>query len=277
MSSLANSLAQLHDLRVLGLGPMVLDLKMMTILSSLPHLESLIFYDTYHSRKLEELLKSVNGPLLGSFSTLQHFGIKSSFNPERAARVWNITLLPLQYLWLFGKDYPYVGSRWDGERFALAFPKMEHLRICGYYFTFEDLKFIAMHMPRLGQLSARVQLNAGWPSKDELSSLVFIPSPSQLYFRLQLASSHTIQGVETVMDTGDRLLDEIERLALALHALWPKGVICEPQRRLDEDGKPSYTSQINTALRALYEVSGDNAMGVNPRPRKHVPRWFGWI
>ncbi|CAE7139499.1 unnamed protein product, partial [Rhizoctonia solani] len=336
---MASSLIRLHDLRVLGLGPIALDPKVMIALGALPRLEALIFYDTYYIPKLEGPLKP-NNSLPGSFPSLRHFGIKTGFYPERVTRVWHLSalvrgltsvsvciaspmthaelcgfvrvicqcsplitafsldcngpsrylrllvadtiddlaLLPLRYLWLWTKDieFPYVSSRWDGERFALAFPKMKHLRIRGFYLTFNDIKFIAMHMPQLRQLSVKVQLNGEWPSKDDLSSLVLIPSPSQLYFRLQFASSH-IEGIETVIDTGDRLPEAIERIALVLHALWPKGVICEPQRQLDEDGKPSYTSQINTALRALYEASGSNAMGVNPHPRKRVPKWFGWV
>ncbi|CAE7170960.1 unnamed protein product [Rhizoctonia solani] len=332
-SELATSLAQLHDLRVLGLGPIALVPRMTTALSSLPHLESLILNETYHSPNSEDLLKPLDCILPSGFPALQHFGIKPSFDFERAARVWNLSalaqnltsvsvridveitridfrsfvraicqrsplitalaldfsdspnylgflvadiiddlaLLPLQYLWLCGRDRGI--THWDSEKFALAFPKMERLRIRGYYLTFKDLKFIAMHMPRLRQLSVRVRLNTEWPSKDELSSFALTPSQSRLYFHLQLDKLHPIRGPRMVMEALPN--EEVEMLALGLHILWPKGVICEPQQRSDKGGKPSYTDQINTALRGLGKFSEHDAMEVDSHPRKRLPEWFG--
>ncbi|KDN38483.1 hypothetical protein RSAG8_09468, partial [Rhizoctonia solani AG-8 WAC10335] len=116
----------------------------------------------------------------------------------------------------------------------------------------------------------------GWPSKDELSSLALTPSPSQLYFHLQLVN--LVPDLEDITEKRDGLPKEkVDAMAMALRALWPKGVICRTCRRPDKDGKPSYTDEINTVLvrlRAVDEHNGQTEV-IPLKHRKRVPQWFG--
>ncbi|CAE6534401.1 unnamed protein product [Rhizoctonia solani] len=103
--------------------------------------------------------------------------------------------LPLRRLWLWGKVLHDSRPPWDGERFALAFPKMEDLRIRGHCFGFKDLTFMAKDMPQLQHFSAKIKMNKGWPSRDEVFSLAPRPSPSQMYL-LQMARPTPIYETE---------------------------------------------------------------------------------
>ncbi|KAH7335979.1 hypothetical protein B0J17DRAFT_719644 [Rhizoctonia solani] len=336
---LANSLARLRNLRVLGLGSVALDPKVLIALSSLPNLESLFLTEAFDNWKSDRILKPAHVSLpYGSFPSLRHLGINPCFDPEAVTQIWSLNAvvqrltsvsvyintsftlpqlrrflqticqssplitalsldcadsldvtslfpelvdtlaqLPLQCLWLSGKDHYHDSLCWDTEKFALAFPKMEHLRIRGYYFTFKDLMFIAKHMPQLQQLLMRVRLTTDWPSRDKILSLDLTPSPSPLYFHIQNASFTPSLGMALEIRDGIPK-EDVEVIAAGLHALWPKGVTCGDYRRPDKSGAPSYTEGINTALKRLREIDQFNdRKEVAPLKytRKCVSPWFG--
>ncbi|CAE6465861.1 unnamed protein product [Rhizoctonia solani] len=166
--------------------------------------------------------------------------------------------LPLQCLWLCGKE-THDEDRCESEQFALAFPRMEYLRVRGYYFTFKDLSFIAKHMPQLQQLSVRVEMDTHWPSRGELSRLALTPSPSQLYLHLRIFYPLEHQQIEQIgLEIRHGLPNRIvEAMAACLHALWPNGVICETDRRPDKYGRVSWTHNVNAALQRLRELEVD--------------------
>ncbi|CAE6460787.1 unnamed protein product [Rhizoctonia solani] len=180
--------------------------------------------------------------------------------------------LPLRHLWLVGRDGHYDTPRWDSEQLALALPNLEYLRIRNYHFTFKDLVFIAKHMSRLQQLSLWVQLS-DWPSVDELFLLPLTPSPSYLRFNIHIFRD-ILDPVEIRFGLSNNML---ETIASGLHALWPKGLICETRRRPGEDSEALCTARINEALKRMRDADErGNEMEVmyQTYPRKHIQPWF---
>ncbi|KAJ1305775.1 hypothetical protein OPQ81_010505 [Rhizoctonia solani] len=351
-SKLANALRQLHNLRVLGLGPVVLDPKVLSAISSLPNLESLTLNEAPNpinprTRRLssEEPQKRIEFSLSDeTFPNLQHLGIDPCRELESVIRIWNITALvqrlmsvsirivpyisvpqlqfhrfiraicrrspfvsilslscsgssnyiqllspeivdnlaqlPLQRLRLWRDEhydiFASASPRCDSEHFALAFSGMECLQIWGYHFTFKDLVFIAKHMSRLQQLWVTIEMDKDWPSKEKLSSLSLTPSPSQLYFDLNIV--HTISANRRPTPIYYGLTNEkAEEIAAGLHALWPKGVVCDNYQPPYNDGRLRCTDEINTALRRLRGVHGDDDWAkLIPLkyPRKRIHPWL---
>lgn len=186
-----------------------------------------------------------------------------------------LSRLPLQRLRLQGKQYYGSSPHWNIERFSLAFPGLEYLRLYGYYFTFEDLTFIAKHMPKLQQLSMRVKFFTVWPSTEEISLLALAPSPSRLHFHLRIFDG--LDGWD-VMEVLDELPNQkLETIAAYLHALWPEGVICEAYHRPRKGGRPGYTDQINAALRKLRELDGHGYQAEAIPPKYICKRALPWF
>ncbi|KAH7335986.1 hypothetical protein B0J17DRAFT_719650 [Rhizoctonia solani] len=191
--------------------------------------------------------------------------------------VEDLAPLHLQHLSLYGNDNNYGGAWPSSEQIALAFPNMECLRIHGYSFSFEDLVFIAKYMPRLQQLSMRVQVNTDWPSSDELFSLALTPSQSRLYFHFSGArpAPGRLAGARFMIPN-----EKVEAVAAGLHALWPNGVVCEAYQRLGKDTEPSWTDKVNTTLGQLRASRvGEHYNQIVIIPRQHgrgrVPPWLG--
>ncbi|CAE6349000.1 unnamed protein product [Rhizoctonia solani] len=93
-----------------------------------------------------------------------------------------LSQFPLQRLY-FAEQYNIQdGQRCTGQELALALPNVEHLQLYGYNFTFQDLTFIAAHMPRLETLSISIKVGADWPSMDDIPLPSLKPSSSQLLF-----------------------------------------------------------------------------------------------
>ncbi|KAH7335989.1 hypothetical protein B0J17DRAFT_707861 [Rhizoctonia solani] len=160
---------------------------------------------------------------------------ESCFSPEL---IDILAQLSLQHLHLVTNNDHNENVRWDSERFALSFPKMNYLRISGFCFTFEDITFVAAHMPLLRKLLIGVKMEADWPSRANLSLLALAPSPSQLHIDLQNIDTNS-WPIHNGLPT-----EKAEVIAACLHALWPKGVICEDNQRNGAD-------EINAALGRL--------------------------
>ncbi|CAE6512178.1 unnamed protein product [Rhizoctonia solani] len=332
---LADSLSRFHNLRILGLGPVALDPKVLTAISSLPSLEELILDEAPDIWELPGLETNYSH-LHGGFSTLRRLGISSRFRLP-ATPTWGIvplvqrltsisvrvhsnvtqlelcafvrdicqcsplitslsldctsstnyvallapdlieTLgrLALQRLRLQGEQYYGSSSHWNIERFALAFPGLDYLRLYSYYFTFEDLTFIAKHMPKLQQLSMGVKIFTVWPSTEEVSLLAPAPSPSRLHFHLRIFDGSDGWDVKEVFDELPN--QKSETIVAYLHALWPGGVICEAYHRPRKGGRPGYTDQINAALRKLRELDGHGNQAEAIPPKYIRKRAMPWL
>ncbi|CAE7231504.1 unnamed protein product [Rhizoctonia solani] len=339
-TELARSLGQLRNLRVLGLGRVVLDPRVLKALGALPNLESLALYETPGIWGSEEVPKLTDLSLPhSSFPALQNIGINPRFRPEPAILTWGITplvhnltsvsahidtpltqaqasgfiraicrysplitalcidctqspsyiallspeiianlaKLPLQRLSLSGKDVYSGNLDMDKERLvpALSFPRMEYLRIGGYFFTLDDLGLFAKQMPRLQQLSAKIELDIDCSPADKPPLLPIVSSPSQLYLHLRIFRRTTTQ---CYTELGCGAPQEAEAIAVWLHTLWPNGVVCEAGRRQDGTEEVNLGYQINTALRRLREDDGyGNQVEATLRmhPCKHVLPWLG--
>ncbi|KAF8745866.1 hypothetical protein RHS02_01237, partial [Rhizoctonia solani] len=324
---LANSLAQLRNLRILGIGPVALDPQVLAALGSLPYLESLTLSEPYDPLGLFSLERIDKPPYESlphdSFPSLWHLEINPHFTSDSANQTWNIVSLfqhltsiyvrinthvtqahicgfvrsicqgsplvttlrldydnnssgyvswvsaeimdslaqlPLRRLWLVGKGGYYDAPRWDSEQLALALPKLEDLRIRNYLFTFDDLVFMAKHMPRLQQLSLSVHLN-NWPSIDELHNLRLSPSLSRLHFNM-----HIFRNDLYALETSFGLSDNFSKtIAAGLHALWPKGVTCSTRQRSSNDFEILSVDKINKALGCLHKVEHVNKTEIMPQ------------
>ncbi|CAE6492059.1 unnamed protein product, partial [Rhizoctonia solani] len=294
-SELANSLSQLRNLRVFGLGRVVLDPKVLKALGALPYLESLTLNEAPGNWGPGEVPKPTGTSLShNSFPALRHIGINARFRPEPAIRAWDVTALvgrltsvsvridtpltqvqangfiravchsspfvtalcldctdspsyvmllsldiiahlaklPLQRLWLSGKESYFTDTHRDKEQFVVSFPRMEYLRIKGYYFTLKDLGSFAKHMPRLQQLSVRFEIDTSCPTIGQPSLLALAPSSSQLYLHFRIFRSVEGRRYMAALPRGNS--QDVEAIAAWLYALWPNGVICETDRRPDE-------------------------------------------
>ncbi|CAE6481523.1 unnamed protein product [Rhizoctonia solani] len=344
---LAESLDRLQNLRVLELGPVALDPKVITVLGGLPSLESLTLVEVVHPTEIKYssggLWKCTDVfPLKGSFPNLQHLGVDCCpYELGLMDELWKVAALfhrltsisirmtthkpitqpqfhdfictiyrlipsitslsmvfpnqsgpmsllspeivdilaklPLQRLKLGGREHTHadVTPGCNSERFALAFPRMEYLRIDGCYFEFNDLASFAKHMPHLQKLSLRINIGPSWPSRDELSLLVLTPSSSQIYFDLQIFHRILLdEDLDFEPSVWNNDNKDVEDIAAGLHALWPKGVVCEADKLPRKTGMVSCVDEVNEELGQLHNIDGhDGHMAMMP-PKRKLPHWL---
>ncbi|KAJ1302245.1 hypothetical protein OPQ81_001066 [Rhizoctonia solani] len=172
--------------------------------------------------------------------------------------------LPLERLRLSWKDLSnqYCG----GEYFVRAFPNMKSLRIRGYTFSFKDLVLMAKYMPELQYLSVLIEVNVGWPTRQELPALGLAPSPSQL--ELHFVSSGSGLGTPN---------EAIEGIAAGLLALWPSGVTCVAYSRSDKGSEMGWMDRVNAELKRLRKVSGHGNSQTEVGLRKYIKRVPPWL
>ncbi|KDN47887.1 hypothetical protein RSAG8_03307, partial [Rhizoctonia solani AG-8 WAC10335] len=165
------------------------------------------------------------------------------FSPKICAA---LKQLPLQRVIIALKQNRITQIDLDCRELALALPKAEFLLldIAKHRLSFEDFELLAQHMKKLQHLVAGFD-HLHWPEEyAPLATPGFSPSPSTLYF----------DGTVQELDLGDGDRGEVQRVAKALHQLWPNGVCCS--LRLIDQKEESFWARLNNALATLRASEG---------------------